>query len=440
MLPGSGKERISRRSISGGRTKEIQRLIGRSLRAAVDLAAMREVTAGSTATCFQADGGTRTASITGSVGSPSPTPSMSWLLPAGSPASPIIDHVRRSVGILDDQVLLDLDYPEDVCRRCRLQRGHDGQRGTDRGPGNRRRSPLLSRASSTACSTSPARVSLSWLASRPRLAPRDSGSTGGGLAEPGQDPRGRGGVGGLATADRDRTGLPVAREWKRPKDTLGRQRRCSRPARSPRTTGLAAVADDTGLEVAGPRRCSRRVHCRGMPAPMPPTPTTSPSSRRCRDGVDERAVSAPWSRSCPPTGPRQPPKAFFMAASPPGGGGVSASATIGFRGRRIRTRHPGRNRRGRKEPHRHAPAPCKPWPRSSRNPTAPFSSGDFPNCVRLAFPPPEGEVARRVRRGRARSFLTTRRSTGAPPSRLRRTPPSGGRENRRKPSPTNRDT
>jgi ribonuclease PH len=114
MLPGSGKERISRRSISGGRTKEIQRLIGRSLRAAVDLAAMPEVTARIDCDVLQADGGTRTASITGA-----------WVALADAldvvvasgrlPASPIIDHVAAvSVGILDDQVLLDLDYPEDV--------------------------------------------------------------------------------------------------------------------------------------------------------------------------------------------------------------------------------------------------------------------------------------------------------------------------------------
>ena len=114
MLPGSGKERISRRSISGGRTKEIQRLIGRSLRAAVDLAAMPEVTARIDCDVLQADGGTRTASITGA-----------WIALADAldvvvasgklPASPIIDHVAAvSVGILDDQVLLDLDYPEDV--------------------------------------------------------------------------------------------------------------------------------------------------------------------------------------------------------------------------------------------------------------------------------------------------------------------------------------
>jgi ribonuclease PH len=114
MLPGSGKERISRRSISGGRTKEIQRLIGRSLRAAVDLAAMREVTARIDCDVLQADGGTRTASITGAW--VALADALDVVVASGKlPASPIIDHVAAvSVGILDDQVLLDLDYPEDV--------------------------------------------------------------------------------------------------------------------------------------------------------------------------------------------------------------------------------------------------------------------------------------------------------------------------------------
>ncbi len=114
MLPGSGTERISRRSISGGRNKEIQRLIGRSLRAAVDLAAMPELTARVDCDVLQADGGTRTASITGA-----------WIALSDAfdqriaegklDASPIRRHVAAiSVGLLDDSPFLDLDYEEDV--------------------------------------------------------------------------------------------------------------------------------------------------------------------------------------------------------------------------------------------------------------------------------------------------------------------------------------
>ena len=65
MLPGSSPQRVRRSSISGGRTKEIQRLIGRSLRAVVDPAAMGPLTARVDCDVLQADGGTRTAAITG---------------------------------------------------------------------------------------------------------------------------------------------------------------------------------------------------------------------------------------------------------------------------------------------------------------------------------------------------------------------------------------
>ncbi len=114
MLPGSGTERVSRGSLSGGRVKEIQRLIGRSLRAAVDLGAMPELTARVDCDVLQADGGTRTASITGA-----------WValadafdarIAAGKlAASPMRDHVAAvSVGLHDGEALLDLDYREDV--------------------------------------------------------------------------------------------------------------------------------------------------------------------------------------------------------------------------------------------------------------------------------------------------------------------------------------
>lgn len=114
MLPGSSPDRIRRSAISGGRTKEIQRLIGRSLRAVVDMKAMGSLTARIDCDVLQADGGTRTAAITGA-----------WValadafdtrIAAGQlEASPLIDHVAAiSVGVLDEEVLLDLEYTEDV--------------------------------------------------------------------------------------------------------------------------------------------------------------------------------------------------------------------------------------------------------------------------------------------------------------------------------------
>lgn len=114
MLPGSGTERISRRSVSGGRTKEIQRLIGRSLRAVVDFEALGEVTARVDCDVLQADGGTRTASITGAW--VALADAFDTLVESGKlGASPITDHLAAvSVGLVDDEVLLDLEYTEDV--------------------------------------------------------------------------------------------------------------------------------------------------------------------------------------------------------------------------------------------------------------------------------------------------------------------------------------
>ena len=114
MLPGSSPERIRRSSVSGGRTKEIQRLIGRSLRAAVDMDAMGPLTARIDCDVLQADGGTRTASITGAWIALADAFDQ-WIEAGKLEASPLIRHVAAvSVGVLDGVALLDLDYPEDV--------------------------------------------------------------------------------------------------------------------------------------------------------------------------------------------------------------------------------------------------------------------------------------------------------------------------------------
>lgn len=114
MLPGSGTERIRRSSINGGRVKEIQRLIGRSLRAAVDLRAMSGVTARVDCDVLQADGGTRTASITGAWIALADAFDR-WVADGKLASSPIIRNIAAvSVGVHGDDVLLDLDYREDV--------------------------------------------------------------------------------------------------------------------------------------------------------------------------------------------------------------------------------------------------------------------------------------------------------------------------------------
>ncbi|MCU0925209.1 MAG: ribonuclease PH [Hydrogenophaga sp.] len=116
MLPRATHTRSSREAAKGkqsGRTQEIQRLIGRSLRAVFDLKALGERTISLDCDVLQADGGTRTASITGAF--VAAQDAVNKLIGEGKlTASPIKDHVAAiSVGILDGQPLLDLEYVED---------------------------------------------------------------------------------------------------------------------------------------------------------------------------------------------------------------------------------------------------------------------------------------------------------------------------------------
>lgn len=114
MLPGSSNERVRRDHVTGGRAKEISRLIGRALRAAVDLRRMGEAMVRVDCDVIEADGGTRTAAITGA-----------WIALHQAledaaareviPKNPIIDEVAAvSVGIVDGEKILDLDYENDV--------------------------------------------------------------------------------------------------------------------------------------------------------------------------------------------------------------------------------------------------------------------------------------------------------------------------------------
>ncbi len=116
MLPRATGERSRRESTQGhpgGRTLEIQRLIGRSLRAVVDLDALGENTITVDCDVLQADGGTRTAAITGAY--VAAHDAVTWLLAQGKlGASPIREPVAAvSVGIVQGTPLLDLEYIED---------------------------------------------------------------------------------------------------------------------------------------------------------------------------------------------------------------------------------------------------------------------------------------------------------------------------------------
>jgi len=105
--------REASRGKQGGRTLEIQRLIGRSLRAVVDREALGERTITLDCDVLQADGGTRTASITGAY--VALVDACNWLLQKGAiRKDPIHGQVAAvSVGILGDNPILDLDYEED---------------------------------------------------------------------------------------------------------------------------------------------------------------------------------------------------------------------------------------------------------------------------------------------------------------------------------------
>ena len=116
MLPRSTHTRSDREAARGkqsGRTQEIQRLIGRSLRAVTNLTALGERTIQLDCDVLQADGGTRTAAITGSF--VALHDAIATLLKGGLiPASPIRDHIAAvSVGVVGGVPVLDLDYPED---------------------------------------------------------------------------------------------------------------------------------------------------------------------------------------------------------------------------------------------------------------------------------------------------------------------------------------
>jgi ribonuclease PH len=119
MLPRSTNDRMDRESVKGrigGRTHEISRLIGRSLRAVIDMKALGENTLVIDCDVLQADGGTRTAAITGAY--VAMVDAIEWAREKkfiGQNAKPLIDSVSAvSVGIIDGVPMLDLAYVEDV--------------------------------------------------------------------------------------------------------------------------------------------------------------------------------------------------------------------------------------------------------------------------------------------------------------------------------------
>ena len=181
MLPGSSPERVDREAARGkqsGRTQEIQRLIGRSLRAVTDLRRMPDVQITVDCDVLQADGGTRTASICGG-----------WIAlhDACSPArreracSPRIRCSQPcaaiSVGVIDGTPMLDLEYSEDVRAEVDMNVVMTGDGPLRRGAGHRRRARVHARRARRAARSSPSSASprssprsRRWSPSRPRRA------------------------------------------------------------------------------------------------------------------------------------------------------------------------------------------------------------------------------------------------------------------------------
>ncbi len=114
MLPGSGTSRVPRSRARSGRSMEIQRLIGRSMRTVIDLSLLGERTIYIDCDVLQADGGTRCASITG--GYLALCRAMDTMMKIkGLKKNPLIGSVAAvSVGIIGTTPILDLDYGEDV--------------------------------------------------------------------------------------------------------------------------------------------------------------------------------------------------------------------------------------------------------------------------------------------------------------------------------------
>ena len=230
MLPGSSPERVDREAAKGkqsGRTQEIQRLIGRSLRAVTDLRLMPEVQITVDCDVLQADGGTRTASICGG-----------WIALHDACTPPRRDAARSprtrscepcaaiSVGVIDGTPMLDLEYSEDVRAEVDMNVVMTGDGPVRRGAGHRRGHRVHPRRARRAARPRRARAS-------PRSSPRSSEM----VAEP-PAPR---------VDDRCR-----CRSSSRPA-TPTRRARSSRSSSTRATQPLVACAIDVRRDVGVPR-------------------------------------------------------------------------------------------------------------------------------------------------------------------------------------------
>ena len=226
--------------------------IGRSLRGVVDLAKLGERTITVDCDVLQADGGTRTASITGGY-----VALAAALISYGMERYLVGKVAAVSVGIVDGQALLDLDYCGGLARRGRLQRRRHRRRHVRRAAGHGRGQAVRPGGDEPACSTWPAAGLRAALRRAGGGASRPSAAE---VAEPGAADRRRDPVGpqaaraaGAAPPDRARAGRP--RRRRRPPTTVEEtgttfEANARLKARAyARLTGLPTLADDSGIEV-----------------------------------------------------------------------------------------------------------------------------------------------------------------------------------------------
>ena len=157
MLPAATHERSDRESVKGrvgGRTQEISRLIGRSLRACIDLAALGENTIAIDCDVLQADGGTRTAAITGAY--VALADAVTWLAAGGKLADPrplSCAIAAVSVGVVDGRVRARPALHGGLAGRGGHERRRHRHRHARRGPGHRRGRDVPAARRWTSCST-----------------------------------------------------------------------------------------------------------------------------------------------------------------------------------------------------------------------------------------------------------------------------------------------
>ena len=315
MLPGSSPERVDREAAKGkqsGRTVEIQRLIGRSLRAACDMTALGERQVVVDCDVLQADGGTRTASICGGFLALHDALARRGRAPGGSPAQPAALVLRG-------------DQRRDRRRRARarpaLRRGQHGRGRHERrhaAPGRPAATPASSRsrarprawrsraASSTSCSAL-AEVGLAEIADLqaemvavPPAATADEPCRRSSARRPTRtrSPRSSAILGDVVELLPRPADVPDVVE---DADTLEGNARLKAAAIAA-ATGRPAVADDTGLEVAAlggaPGVRTARVRRRGRHVRRQPGQAARRARRRRPTGG---RGSAPWPWSCGPT-------------------------------------------------------------------------------------------------------------------------------------------